>query len=469
MKKTESAKQRLQEAVANLSQENYIYPTERNYIVTISGLNKISKEALLGKKLIIRHFPFTIGRASFSHPFSFRGPDFLIVESETGRISRKHLSIDLQDDQIVLEDENSRFGSLINGEQIGKNAGGKGRISLRYGKNELKLGGRSSPFVFEIDVIKNDQKKVLEDYVRCGDHVVPVAAMYIKLCQATKEIIRPSNIDNQKLITMAMNLSESIVKDPKMAEMLHCYAAHPETFSDVIVSHSINVCIYAIQFARGLSYSVENMIKIGASALLHDIGMYKVPREITYKKETISGEEFEIMKRHPTYGHDRLFSADNNLEMVPVVAHEHHERIDGSGYPKGKVILEEIVELIGMVDFFEAITHNRPQRGPITPHQGVQMLMGRKHEFFSPKLLKTFVNIFSLFPVFSIVRLNTGDIGQVVKSNLDWILRPTVRVLFDKHGEALPVKREVDLSKDEHLFITKDISDRIFIDTYFDI
>jgi len=92
-----------------------------------------------------------------------------------------------------------------------------------------------------------------------------------------------------------------------------------------------------------------------------------------------------------------------------------------------------------------------------------------KHESFSPKLLKTFVNIFSLFPVFSIVRLNTGDIGQVVKSNLDWILRPIVRVLFDKYGEALPVKKEIDLSKEEHLFITKDISDRVFIDTYFDI
>ena len=161
------------EAASDSGKEKYIFPAGGNYIVTVSGLTKVSKAALLGRALIIRHFPFTIGRSSFGSAFSSSGADFSISEAEPGRISRKHLSIDLQDEQIVLVDENSRFGSMINGEQLGKNAGGKDRISLRYGVNEVKLGGRSSPFVFEIDVTKNDETKVFEDYVRSGDHVVP--------------------------------------------------------------------------------------------------------------------------------------------------------------------------------------------------------------------------------------------------------------------------------------------------------
>jgi len=466
---TDNVKQRLIETAAGLNHKKYIFPAEGNYIVNISGSNKVSKEALLGRKLIIRHFPFTIGRSSSSYSFSFRGPDFLINDNEPGHISRKHLSIDLQDGQIIVKDENSRFGSLINNEQLGKNAGGKEWIHLRYGKNEVRLGGRSSPFLFEIEVLKRDESNVLEDYVRCEDNIVPVSTLYIKLCQATKEIISPSNIDSQKRITMAINLSANIADNPQIAETLYCYATHPETFSDVIVAHSINVCIYAIQLARGLSYDREYMIKIGAAALLHDIGMYVVPQEITYKKGTISRGEYEILKRHAIDGYERLHGADDNLTLVPTVAYEHHERVDGSGYPKGKKSLEEIIELLGLVDFFEAVTHYRPQRGPITPHQGIKMLMNSKNPSFSPNLMKTFVNIFSLFPVFSIVRLNTGEIGQVVKSNLDIILRPIVRVLLDKHGQPLTQRKEVNLSNEEHLFITKDISDRIFIDSYFKI
>ena len=120
---TDNVKQRLIETAADLNHKKYIFPAEGNYIVNISGSNKVTMEALLGRKLTIRHFPFTIGRSSSSYSFSFRGPDFLINDNEPGHISRKHLSIDLQDGQIIVKDENSRFGSLINNEHLGKNAG----------------------------------------------------------------------------------------------------------------------------------------------------------------------------------------------------------------------------------------------------------------------------------------------------------------------------------------------------------
>jgi HD-GYP domain-containing protein (c-di-GMP phosphodiesterase class II) len=184
---------------------------------------------------------------------------------------------------------------------------------------------------------------------------------------------------------------------------------------------------------------------------------------------TADTKVLQHLKRHPKDGYAKFIDLDDGLEIIPEIVYEHHERVDGNGYPQGIKSLREIVELLALADFFEAITHSRPQRGPVTPHQGIQMLLSKKHEFFSLKISKAFINIFSLFPVFSIIRLNNGEIGQVVKSNPDLIQRPIVKVLLDRYGEPLTSKKEIDLKKEDRLFITKDISDRVFIDSYFAI
>lgn len=468
MKKSE-AKNRLEKAAAGPEYERNTQPSEGNLIVKISGLNKISRDALFDNKLIIRHFPFLIGKTFPGQAVSFSGPDFLIAEDDPGHISRNHLSIELRNGQIYLADEASRFGSMVNDKRLGKNIGGLDSVPLKYGKSVVRMGGRSSPFIFEFEVNKNSEGKLFKDSLRCGDRIVPIASLYFRLCMATKEIISSSGLDNRERISMALKLSAFIAEDINRSEMLHCYAAHPDTFSDIIVAHSINVCIYAIQLARGRNYSSEDLINIGAAALLHDIGMNKVPKEIVYKNETISPDEFEIMKRHTTDGYNELSIHENDLKSISSVVLEHHERIDGSGYPQGKDVFGEIAELIGLVDFFEAVTHHRPQRGPITPHEGVQLLIACKYAPFSPRLLKAFIKRFSLFPVFSIVRLNSGELGQVIQSNPGCILRPVVRILFDSYGQPRTDMKTVDLSKEMDLFIIKDISDRIFIDKYFQI
>lgn len=467
--KTRDVYERMKNVAMAPRSEDDSAPRVGNWIVRFSGLTQTAKEALLGRDLAVRHFPFTIGRAQLESGFSKDEPDFVLHDTEPARISRNHLSIDTEDDRIILADEASRLGTLVNGELLGKKTGGRSRIFLQQGRNKVILGGRSSPFVFEVEVRRAEENAVSQDYVKWGDHIIPVAAQYIRICLAAKEIIYSSGLGSQARVAKAMNLSAGIAQDLRMTEMLHCYSAHPETFSDVIVAHSVNVAVYAIRLASNLSFSKEDVVLIGAAALLHDIGMYSIPREIVYKNEMISREEFEVMKGHTTSGYEALLPYQSALKLVPIAVHEHHERIDGSGYPTGTKKLEEGIELLGLVDFFEAITHHRPQRGAVTPHQGIQMLLSRKYDPFSPKLLKSFVNVFSLFPVFSVVRLNSGEIGQVIKSNNDWVLRPVVRVLLDRHGQPLAENKEIDLTEEERLIITKDISDRVFIDSYFRI
>ncbi|HUU39604.1 MAG TPA: HD domain-containing phosphohydrolase [Desulfatiglandales bacterium] len=201
-------------------------------------------------------------------------------------------------------------------------------------------------------------------------------------------------------------------------------------------------------------------------ALLYDIGLYDIPQDIIYKNEKVSQKEYDLLKIHPTISHEKLATTQFD-KIIPNIALEHHERVNGEGYPRGIINLSEITELFGMVDFFEAVTHQRPQRGPVTPHEGIQMLMGMKHKMFTRKMLTDFINVFSIFPVYSVVRLNSGEIGQVIKANVNWILRPLVSILFKSDGQPVSGRKEIDLSKDKILFITKDISDRVFIDRHF--
>ncbi len=436
-------------------------------MVSLTGLNDTSREFLTNRRIIIRHFPFRIGRFSLEDPFFSLKQDLSIPDNGPYRLSREHLSIERNGDQIVLVDEKSRLGSVVNKRILGKRAGGESRIALEVGKNQVILGGGSSPFRFEMEVLKSDQEIPSNNYVRCGESIVDVAVLYARLCLYAKDILTSSGGDPRKRILSAMDSIGYIIRDPETIDMLYCYSAHPDTYSDVIVAHSVNVAIYSLKFFASLSYPEEDIIRIGTAALLHDIGMYDIPEEIVYKRKQVTDTEYGLIKQHTVAGNEKLMTDQDDHGFYSVVALDHHERIDGSGYPKGLRDIPDFVEFLGLLDFFEAVTHQRPQRGPVTPHRGIQIILGLRNGVFSPRALKAIIHVFSVFPAYSVIRLNSGEIGQVVKIHTNWPLRPIVRVLFGEDGQLRERAREVDLLHDRDLYITRDISDRIFVDRYF--
>jgi len=330
------------------------------------------------------------------------------------------------------------------------------------------LGGASSPFIFQMEVTGTDRVGVNGYNVGCEDRITPVTCLYIRLCHYTKAVLTDASYTVGDRIQGALDIIAPIAKDREMIDGLYCYSGHRATFSDVIVAHSVNVAIYTTKLLVGLSLSREDITKIGAAALLHDIGLYDIPEEIIYKEEEeiVSQAEYKELKRHPIIGYERLSSARHQYQLIASITLEHHERIDGSGYPNGAKTLSEITELFGIADFFETVTHSRPQRGPLTPHMGMKVLLESKRGKFSREVLKAFVNEFSLYPVNSVVQLNSGEIGQVVKTNMHWPLRPIIRILLRNDGQPVQEKREVDLLRSNILFITKNISDQIFTENY---
>ena len=461
-----SARDRFNILAEDIRHQRNLEKKARPFVI-VSGLNETGKTALLGRNLMIQQFPFTIGRFSPRRPFSSVERDLMIADHRDELISEHHLSIESRDDRIILSDTNSRTGSLVNNELLGTHAGGKEQIELEGGEHEVVLGGSGSPFRFKMRVVREGKVPIDECYPGFEEHTAPIISLYLRACHYTQDILTSPDYTARERAERALDIVREISRDQETTDMLYCYASHPQTFSGLIVAHSVNVSIYALKLFGSLSYPEEEIEQIGATALLHDIGLFDIPREIVYKKTNVTEKEYEVLKTHSALGHEKLSGIPDQYQLIADVILDHHERIDGSGYPRGLMKVPEVTELFGMMDFFEAVTHNRPQRGPITPHEAMKMMLASGREgLFSPKALRVFLNAFSLFPSYSVVKLNSGEIGQVVRTNPNWPLRPKVKILLGRDGHPLEEKKEVDLLHEDILFITGDISDSIFTDTY---
>ena len=227
-------------------------------------------------------------------------------------------------------------------------------------------------------------------------------------------------------------------------------------------AHSLNVLIICLKVGLGLRYDKLQLIELGLAAFLHDIGMAKIPQEILNKTDKLTPEEFEQVKQHPFYSVSLL---EKTREVEPVILStisQEHERLDGSGYPKG-IAGEEInpyARIVGLVDVYEALTHARPYRKHYTPDEAMKMIVYSTGTSFKPDvvdILKALARELSLYPVGSYVQLNTKEIGRVLRINKNFPLLPVVEVLIGPRENKLEEPRQVDLSQEPLLHIKRSV------------
>ncbi len=436
-------------------------------MVVIRGVNSTSANALHQEELTIRHFPFLIGRQDPEASTLRNAPDLALNDRRPFRLSRRHIVLERRDNTVFLVDAASRLGSTVDGAPLGKGIGGPAERSMMPGGHEIGLGGADSPYRFHLNVVPDNGFITNEETVRLGDGKIPVFALYDRLYRYTRDIFEQGLTDPPTGQEQARGFVTSLLEYPQFIEPLYAYSAVPQPTAAVVETHSLNVTLYAVKLARTLPLTGQALECFALAAFLHDVGMFDLPAALVNKRETITADEYEAIKIHALAGERRLLPIAAPADaLLPAVAVGHHERIDGKGYPQGRRDLSREVELIAMVDFFEAVTHYRPQRGPVTPHEGMRMLIHLKDGLFRPSLVTLFVKAFSLFPVYSVVKLNAGEIAQVVQPTR-MPLRPKVRLVLNRNGASLDEGVEIDLSTQPYTYITKDISDRIFVDNYF--
>lgn len=211
--------------------------------------------------------------------------------------------------------------------------------------------------------------------------------------------------------------------------------------------HSINVGVLTLTMATLLKLRRESRIRLALGGLLHDVGKVKVPEQILKKPEKLSTEEFLEMKRHALYSRGIFANAHEVPDEALQMALQHHERIDGSGYPfglKGEAI-SGAAQMAAIADVYDALTADRCYRDGVSPIDGLRCIYEGCGSHFNHKLAHLFIKAIGVYPVGSFVRLESGLIGIVVGSNPD-LLRPVVRVFYnDNRGWPVSL-RDIDLA-----------------------
>ena len=214
--------------------------------------------------------------------------------------------------------------------------------------------------------------------------------------------------------------------------------------------HSLNVCILSATFARFLGHDEPEIRRIAISGLLHDVGKSRVPVDILNKNGRLTVDELNIMKEHTTFGKDLLLSIGHADRIAVDVAHTHHERLDGKGYPRGLTAsqIPYYAKIIALADCYDAITSSRCYDGARASMEALDIIYKCRGVQFDNELAIDFIKCIGIYPPGAIVELNTGQVGIVISSNSNNKLRPKALLVRNKAKEIIS-ERPVDLSSDE--------------------
>lgn len=253
--------------------------------------------------------------------------------------------------------------------------------------------------------------------------------------------------------TVNLELVEGVVR-MLVAGVLH----HPDTYLGLSVMkdfheytfyHSVNVAILSMLMGSKLRFNEMLLHKTGVAALLHDIGKVQMPLDILDKPGKLDPEEFAYMKRHPSEG-ARILSEQGADPLAIVTAAQHHVHYDRRGYPAYDVPgdLHFISHLVTIVDVYDALTSDRAYRTAMLPDRAMQIIIEGRGTTFHPTLTKVFANLTGMFPVGTLVELDTGELAVVCKANPDDIYRPQAKPLAEPYAPRQEI-RLIDLAEQD--------------------
>lgn len=244
------------------------------------------------------------------------------------------------------------------------------------------------------------------------------------------------------------NIMDSILDDMSSQEdpMIMLHDMH--TTDNYLYVHSLNVCLYTLVLGIAHGYSSSELKVLGLGSLLHDIGKTQIPIKIVQKPGMLSDEEFRHMRAHTEIGFKILKDEPNIPLLAAHCAYQHHERINGSGYPRGirGPEIHEYAKWIGVADSYDAMTSNRIYKKAMLPHQAVEALYVGSGTLYEQNQLEIFRDRVAIYPIGLNVKLSTGETGVVVSIDPSLPHRPVVRVIEGPEGEKL-TPYEIDLRK----------------------
>jgi len=212
-----------------------------------------------------------------------------------------------------------------------------------------------------------------------------------------------------------------------------------KNFDDYTFEHSVNVAVYSIILGKALNFNVRDLNKLGVGAILHDIGKILIPPEILFKKDKLNEKEYKIIQEHSRLGYDYIKEAGEISPVSKAAILSHHERLDGSGYPKQSKDkdIHEFAKVVAITDVYDALTSDRAYRKRWPVHEAINYIMSNSDKQFDNYYVNKFIRNLAIYPNGSMVKLSNGNKAIVKEQNANYPTRPVLRVIEDKDGNEL--------------------------------
>jgi HD-GYP domain-containing protein (c-di-GMP phosphodiesterase class II) len=259
-------------------------------------------------------------------------------------------------------------------------------------------------------------------------------------------VVRSGNaLHADKLHEAVSVVTESVLRNPDAMLLF----SKLRKKGDYIESHALDSAITMAAFGRFLEMSREDIVLLGYLGLLQDVGKLRLPKPLLEKPGRLTPIEYHIAQKHVVHSAEILRGTPGLPRGLAELATLHHERLDGSGYPrrlKGSDI-GLIGSIAGIVDTFDALTATRPYAAPISPSEALKKLYRARGILFDSYLVEQFIRCIGIFPLGSAVELNGGEVAIVIAQNPEKRLQPRVMVLQDAAGDPLHPHKLIDISR----------------------
>ena len=263
------------------------------------------------------------------------------------------------------------------------------------------------------------------------------------LLQMTAIVQRQERIDIAAITHLAGTIVDSLQANDQL--VVEALSSPP---GPSLVTNLLNVSILGTKVGMGLGYYGAELRRLALAGLLHDIGIFAVPQNLLTKAGRLSPEERALVEQHPRLGHAVIERLGAEYAWLAEVVLQAHERGRGQGYPnrlKGREI-NELAQIIGLLDIFDALISPRPYRRRLLPHEAIRELINNERTAFPREIMKGLVEQLSVYPLGTKVRLNSGEEGVVIRINPSYPSRPVLRLTAEQEESVTAVPRYLDLS-----------------------
>lgn len=270
-------------------------------------------------------------------------------------------------------------------------------------------------------------------------------SVYFKTMTTVHEVMENIKLGQAVSVKRAKRVVQSMVDVLLQEESTILGLTTLRSHDEYTHNHSVNVCVLTLTLAQRLGYSKKQLTEVGMAGLFHDLGKAVIPLEILNKATDFTEEEWRVMRKHPVQGVRLLLKLKGvnptTIRMI-IGVFEHHLNLDNSGYPKLESLwrLSLLGRMISICDCYDALTSARVyNRVPYAPERALKFMLSKSGKAFDPVLMKIFVNGIGIFPIGTLVLLNSGELGVVMAVNPgpDKADRPKVKVIADASGNEI--------------------------------